>query len=358
MPSPPAIDIESFLAPISADNPAGEKLPDEVNRNLNEFRRIVQEAERAEDNKEAEWDKVIELAKETLLHKSKHLRPAVRLTEALVRQNHKDQIVGYAGLRDGLKLVRRLIEDCWDRLLPAPSDGDTRDEFLELRAADLNWLDEAARGALFPHNIKMVPVFGTHPHYSLFDMQRSQSGKGIPWLEFEKTIRETKPESLRLAAEDAAECCHELDQLVRTTAGKMERLAPGLTNLRQSVENCSMLLKQIVDKYCPAPASPSAAAAGTSQAAPAGGVASAPAPLTRDDCFRQLDEAARLLRKLEPHSPVPYLVQRAIDMRDKSFPDLVKELMKVDANVLKDLNKILGVREGEEKKSAKPSSDD
>ena len=226
MPSPPVIDVDSLLAPISPEQPAGEKLPDEVNRNLNEYRRIVQEAERPEDNKEAEWDKVIELAKDTLQHKTKHLRPAVRLTEALVRQNHKDQVLGYAGLRDGLRLVRRLVEDCWDRLLPVPSEEEPPEEVLELRAADLDWLDNAARGALFPNNIKMVPVFGPHPHYSLFDMQRSQSGKGpLPWPEFEKIIRATRPENLRLAAEDAAESYQEIDQLIRSAAAKMERAA-------------------------------------------------------------------------------------------------------------------------------------
>src|SRR5262249_1362123 len=163
-------------------------------------------------------------------------RPAVRLTEALVRQNYRDEIRGYAGLRDGLQLVRQLIDQCWERLLPASGADDTPEEVLELRAADLNWLDDAARGPLFPNNVKMVPTFGPQPQYSLFDMQRAQAGKGpIPWPEFEKTIRATKPEALRQAAEDAAESFREIDLLVRSAAGKMERMAPALTNLRQSI---------------------------------------------------------------------------------------------------------------------------
>src|SRR5258708_40271741 len=112
MPSPPLIDIDALLAPISAETPAGDDLPYDVRLKLDEYRKIVEGAERAEDNKEAEWDKVIEVAQETLKHKTKHLRPAARLTEALVRQNHQGKIVGYAGLRDGLQLLRRLVDEC------------------------------------------------------------------------------------------------------------------------------------------------------------------------------------------------------------------------------------------------------
>jgi type VI secretion system ImpA family protein len=359
MPSPPLLtdsDFESLLAPISPEKPAGETLPYEVRTKLDEFRKVVEGAERPEDNKEAEWDKVIELAKGTLSHTAKHLRPAARLTEALVRQPYKDKILGYAGLRDGLRLLRRLVEECWDRLLPALDEEDA----LELRAADLNWLDDKERGALFPNHVKMVPLFGAKPQYSLMDLEGSQKSKGpLTWAEVEKAIRASKPDDLRLAAEDMAESYKELDLLIRSANAKMAAAAPGLNNLRQSVEESTTKLKQIVERYLPAAAV--AASPPTGNGAPAAGTvaglaAPPPALVTRDDCYRQMEEAAKLLRKLEPHSPIPYLVQRAIDLGKMEFPQLIKDLIK-EATVLKDLNRLLGIKEEDPKKKPAASED-
>src|SRR5262249_40431356 len=105
---------------------------------------------RPTDLKLADWSSIIRLSQDTLRTTSKDLLVAARLTEALVKKH------GFGGLRDGLQLLRRMIEDCWDRMHPSIEDGD-----LEVRAGPFNWLDDAERGARFPMTIRMTPIVFT-----------------------------------------------------------------------------------------------------------------------------------------------------------------------------------------------------
>jgi type VI secretion system protein ImpA len=46
----------------------------------------------------------------------------------------------------------------------------------------------------------------------------------------------------------------------------------------------------------------------------------------RDDAYRSLAQIADYLAQLEPHSPVPPLIRRAIEWGNMSFVDLMAEL--------------------------------
>jgi len=77
----------------------------------------------------------------------------------------------------------------------------------------------------------------------------------------------------------------------------------------------------------------------------AGGVAAAGGALNRDAAYEQLRRVAEQLERMEPHSPVPYLIRRAVELRTIKFPDLVEELTK-DPNVLAFLKREIGATEG------------
>src|SRR5262249_49186111 len=67
-------------------------------------------------------------------------------------------------------------------------------------------------------------------------------------------------------------------------------------------------------------------------------------PVSRDDVYRQLTEAADLLQRLEPHSPIPYLIQKAIELGAMPFPKLMKALIRND-DIIKEMNRELGIKE-------------
>src|SRR5205823_6849755 len=146
MASPPLLSFDELLEPIPGDNPAGESVPFTMRQQLEELRKEINPNDFAEDDprrpteyKRADWPAIISLAQDILKNTSKDLLVAARLTEALTRDS------GFSGLRDGMHLLRLLVEQCWDRLNPSIEDGD-----LEVRAGPFHWIDDADKGARFP----------------------------------------------------------------------------------------------------------------------------------------------------------------------------------------------------------------
>src|SRR5262245_31059145 len=118
MASPPLLDFDSLLQPIPGDNPAGEKyIPQAIQDKLDTDRKEVEAEEGSpEEPKKADWKGVVRTASDALTRTSKSLLIGIRLVEALVKMH------GFTGLRDGLHLMREMIEQCWDRLYPALSE--------------------------------------------------------------------------------------------------------------------------------------------------------------------------------------------------------------------------------------------
>jgi type VI secretion system protein ImpA len=61
---------------------------------------------------------------------------------------------------------------------------------------------------------------------------------------------------------------------------------------------------------------------------------------------------ADYFRQTEPHSPVPYLIQRAINWSRMSFDQLLVELVK-DKNSRNEISSTLGIGAGESKEKDK-----
>src|SRR6185436_10729240 len=123
---------DDLLNPIAGDNPSGANLRyAPVFDKIKEARREEDDAPQGDwkrDRKTADSKTVIKLAGETLATKSKDLQLAAWITEAQLR------LEGFSGLRQGLDLIRGLIENFWDTLYPEIEDGD-----LELRVAPVEW---------------------------------------------------------------------------------------------------------------------------------------------------------------------------------------------------------------------------
>src|SRR5581483_11469050 len=98
----PPLDFDALLTPIPGENPAGQPLPFAVRQDLEMGRREVDDPDLPpEDQKKADWRLVARVAQEALQNTTKDLLVAARLTEALVK------LGGFAGARDGLRLLRR-----------------------------------------------------------------------------------------------------------------------------------------------------------------------------------------------------------------------------------------------------------
>jgi len=57
-----------------------------------------------------------------------------------------------------------------------------------------------------------------------------------------------------------------------------------------------------------------------------------------------LIEAADLLEQLEPHSPVPFLIRKAVEFGSLPFPQLMRALIR-DDKIIGEMNRELGIKE-------------
>jgi type VI secretion system protein ImpA len=353
MPSPPVLDLDALLAPIPGDSPAGGSVPFAVREKLEEYRKEVDPNDfdandpmRPESPQKADWDGVSRLAQATLSETSKDLLVAARLTEGLTRAH------GFGGLRDGLRLMRRLVTECWDRINPAIESEDD----LEVRAAPFYWLDDADRGARFPTTLRQVPmVWGDGGRYGWLQWKQAQGGTdGVSSADIEKAIDATPRDQCQAVLDDLTEIWQEVDTLARELNGKMGQYAPAFTGLRQAVGECRALAQQILQRK--GPDLSQIGADGTDGEAGEGGAPGSGEGgghflgrqvNSRAQVYQQLAQAAALLQRLEPHSPIPYLINRAVELGALSFPELMRQLIQ-DSAVLTSMNRELGIKEPEE----------
>ena len=274
----------------------------------------------------------------------KDLLVAARLMEALVKRH------GFGGLRDGLRLMRRLAQDCWDRLYPAIQDGD-----LETCAAAFDWLDDEFKGAKFPYTLRTVPLTqaGEGQKFGWQQWKDSQEKLGAVTGEaFDQAVSATPREYYQTALDDIAASADELTELTKVLSAKMGEAAPGLSQIRKALLECQELAQQILKRKGPAPvATPAAAAAQAENGTPveAVGAPVARRPLTREDVLNRLADASSLLLDMEPHSPIAYMIQRAVRLARLPLPDLMKVLVR-DPGVLTQLDRDLDL--GLEKQDA------
>jgi type VI secretion system protein ImpA len=351
MPSPPVLDLDELIVPIPGDSPAGGSVPFAVREKLEEYRKEVdpndfdaKDPMRPESPQKADWVAVVRLARETLSDTSKDLLVAARLTEGLTKAH------GFGGLRDGLRLMRRLVTEGWDRLNPVIESEDD----LEVRAAPFYWLDEADRGARFPNTLRQVPMVGGEGgRYGWLQWKQAQGGKdGIAPADIDKAIEATPREHCQAMVEDLTESWQEIDTLAKELNGKMGQYAPAFTGLRQAVGECRALAQQILQRKGPdlshvgEEGDGEATEGGASGSADGGGSFLGRQVNSRAQVYQQLAQTAALLQRLEPHSPIPYLINRAVELGALSFPELMRQLIR-DSDVLALMNRELGIKEPE-----------
>jgi type VI secretion system protein ImpA len=121
-----------------------------------------------------------------------------------------------------------------------------------------------------------------------------------------------------------------------------------MTSVRQAVRECLLLARQLLERKGPAPSEALEGEAAEGEAgepgAPGGGSYVSRGVRSRAEVYQRLAEAADLLQKLEPHSPIPYIIRRAIELGALPFPELMKRLIS-DAAVLADMSRNLGIQE-------------
>jgi type VI secretion system protein ImpA len=246
---------------------------------------------------------------------------------------------GMGGARDGFRLLRRMVEECWDRTQPPIEEPDD----LEIRAGMYNWLDDPLRGALFPNKLRASPMLFNGATPISYVTCRGMGGNPpeVGTDQVSAAARAADTERCQNLVDDVDEALDEVNRLGTLLNEKMPDVAPSFYDVRKALEDCQTIAQWIRQENGGGEAS--AAEAGTGAAS--SGSAAVGGATTREGAYKQLEAAADALARVEPHSPVPYLVKRAVQLKDIKFPDLVEQLTK-DANVLAFLKRDLTATDG------------
>lgn len=337
MPLPPEI-----LEPIDGPDPAGTFLryetADTTYAEIKEAREQEDELPQGEwerERKTADYRKVEEIATRTLVERSKDLQIAAWLTEALTYRE------GFAGLREGLDLIREFLERFWDDVKP-PLDEDGDAAF---RASALAWVAERLDGA-----VRAVPL--TRNGYGFLDHRVSRSvgyeedaegdadklkareeaiAAGKPTAdEFDEAFDATPKSWYKELASDLEGAIEALDALDALTEERFEDEAPSYRTLREALSEVRQIADRLLDeKLEEEPDEPEAPALGeqavdaeagqsgaSSPAAGGGGTGGAgtapgsPEPADWEDAATRVAVAARYMRSDDPANPAPYLLVR------------------------------------------------
>lgn len=356
------INLEELLAPIPGDNPAGEDLSfDPVFDEIKEARRAddphLAQGEWTAELKIADWRKAKELSIEVLATRSKDYQVACWLTEALAHMH------GYAGLEEGLRLLTGLTEQYWDSMHPVIEDDD-----LDPRASRFAWLDTNLAPALaeLPLTSPAGGGYGLRRYREARDVD-NLGRQGQELLEaalaegkidtelWDKAQGQTPSvfyEELVPVLERCRASFRELDQMVNDKFGLD---APSLKQLQDSLDGACQLVGRIAKErgLLGGEAEPSAEEAiseeeqaewgGAAPARAAGG--SGGPPQSRAEALRRLVEVAEYFRRVEPHSPVSFLLNRAVRWGGMSLDQWLAEVVK-DQTTLATLYETLGVGAG------------
>lgn len=361
------INIDELLLPISGEFPAGVKLPPLEREKLDKMRKDHNpedyrddDPQRHEPRQVANWNGIKEQTQRILKTTSKDLNVVCRLVEALAKLH------GIVGVRDGFRLLHKLCADAWTRLHPFPEIADLDEA--ESRLRDFRWLDDPEsdmRGAKFPQTIKSLTIAklgdtvvsvmncsaaGKNPPLVNSDQMKFVAG-GLEHAELTETVK---------VLEETIEALHAL--LTSATIGmtadlkrlghdesKAQKLAddyvPAFSATRKALEEGKHIAEQMLKAKTSGGAVMGEVPAGTPvvAGAPGGGNLST----NREQLYLQLKQIADNLEKIDPHSPVPFLIRRTIELRELKFPDLVSVLTR-DGRVLDFMKKSIEERRKEE----------
>ncbi len=357
---PFVLELERLLTPVPGDSPTGQMLRYEGTYDS------LQEA-RSEDNatlpqgiwerglKKANWNEVYSICFDAIEGRSKDLQLAVWMLESLLH------LYGFAGAREGLKLIKGMIENFWDENLYPEIDEDD----LEGRLSPLVWLNEKLSLQLKLQPITMPQSVDSRPYtYSdwenanLLEKQVVKEKKAIEKAESEGKVTRSKflgsvmfsppifYKRLYGNLKASLELVEDINSMLDEKCGKE---APSFAQFREILENILRLVNNFLKEKGEDEESIEQETDKAGEEQPPGEEIADVKPIlslsikSRVEAYALLSAAADYLLIHEPHSPAPHLVKRAVTWGRMTLTELLQELIADDSD-LKQIFKLLGLK--------------
>lgn len=365
MSSPLLIDLDSLTDPIMAENPVGSDIkldpsPTSDYSRLRDARKSARAAERSNlfdgnsSTADEHWRVVLELAPAILKNESKDIEVACWYTEALLRK------AGFQGLRDGFSLIRQLIDTYWDDIYPRPDE-----DGIATRVAALTGLNgEGAEGVLIAPMRSVAITEGAEPgpfnfwqYKQALDAQRltddqaraeiiAKNGFSIDVIQ--RSVELSSQQfyvDLRDDVRDALEEYKRISKSLDDLCGIHE--SPPTSNITNTLTEILGAISHIARLKLPQEVSDENAGIDDTMTAKNTPSTATSAVKSRDDAFRQLAQISQFFRQTEPHSPISYVIEKAVKWGNMSLAELIQELIP-DSGSRNTYSSLTGVNSNEE----------
>jgi len=322
------IDIDSLLAPVSAENPTGDNL---------EYDSAFLELERAAQPKPdqqmggtiipGEPINAVAVHKQAteLFVKTKDLRVTCYLVQALALAR------GFAGLVDGLGLIEGIIERYWPGVHPQldPDDNDAT-----MRVTALSWLNTPS----LLTGLRNAPLIASRAFGPLglreVAIARGEAPQPTTGPKYEPHMIEAALDEFTFETASAVEQVltrgQALLHAIEANFDKQAKVSPDFAPLKRVLQQAVSVLRPRIEVL----QQEMAERAAEQQAADATpGEASAPARRsisgeisTREDVLKMIDKICAYYARHEPSSPLPLLLKRCRRLVPMSFKEIVGDL--------------------------------
>lgn len=346
------IDIEPLLKPISEASPSGEWLKfdplyDQIKEARKEDENTGDQGVWETKQKKADWPAVRRLCSDALKKQTKDLWIGVWLLEAWTA------LESYDGLKAGLDLLNRLCADFWDTVYPEIEDDD-----VEYRVSPIVWL-----GDKYVVKLKSMPLTSPRSGGAVLTILDRENA-----LEFDKKVRkepsiaQETDMSTQMTIEKFSQSERETSDeyyidlkekisiVIESTSALETELdsrcgndAPSLRTFRKIMEDALSFVNNTLkrrglsddgenDEDEADADSPDVATINITNVATSGVLTGGGIVQSREAAYDQIRKATTYLKQIEPHSPAPYLIERALKWGNMSLPQLLAELVADENN--------------------------
>lgn len=344
-------NLDELLNPLSDVSATGVDLRDDANLialyyQIKDLRQQARQAEKqyqageSQDTGLPHWQQLIELAYDILLTKSKDLDIVAWLIEGLLRVEH------YAGLAKGFELAAKLIEAYWEFLFPND---------IETKLSIFNGLNgqDAPGSLIFP--IKAMPITDQelcqtfavwHYQYAVELDKLSDKAKkaqrikeiGFALEDIKTAVKATPMKFYENLLNDLITCQEKLNKFDQALLNHGAEHLSSSSYIRHAIAEVQETVQFLLQEK------PSLIEINTSQVSSE--IAEPdikPNPIDgRANALAMLKSVANYFSETEPHSPIPFLLERAIRWGNLSLAELLPELI-IEESARKHVSQLTGI---------------
>jgi type VI secretion system protein ImpA len=348
--------VQQLLSPLAGSDPAGRWMRYE--RSFTDMARLREEddpllpmGEWERPLLKADWRKVADACTRMLAEDTKDFQVAAWLCDAWIRTAH------LGGLCAGLDLIAGIAERYWTAAWPALEADDA-----DKRVAPFVWMNAHLPLTLRLSVFLLPSALHREMPITLLEWERATSaddarsvkGERPSRREVRESVKPVDAEWLRQVVLGADKALDTLNKLIRCLDVQLKEASPSLSKLTDTIEGLRQAAQSLLQELEASMAEMStmstmSASAVNDTATVTGspiGALSAPEDTNlsalanagptftatsnslhdRKQAYAALVSIASYLQSVEPHSPTPYLIQRAVELGQMSLPDMIKEV--------------------------------